>query len=111
MTRMETFRTRRLGAGAILLCLLSWLCATPARAEESQPLRLERKIPLAHVGGRIDHMAIDLDRKRLIVAELGNDTGRRDSGALPSERRCRGPAADLGQGPAGHRRRLCQHSL
>jgi DNA-binding beta-propeller fold protein YncE len=44
-----------------------------ARAAEPQPpLVLEATIPLDHVAGRIDHMAIDLGRRRLIVAELGN---------------------------------------
>jgi len=38
------------------------------------PLVLETTIPLDGVGGRIDHMAVDLKRKRLFVAELGNDT-------------------------------------
>ena len=37
-------------------------------------LRLEAKIPLGDVRGRIDHMAVDPKRHRLIVAELGNDT-------------------------------------
>ncbi|TMK15781.1 MAG: hypothetical protein E6G75_12495, partial [Alphaproteobacteria bacterium] len=37
-------------------------------------LQLETKIPLGDVKGRIDHMAIDLPRRRLFVAELGNDT-------------------------------------
>jgi len=41
---------------------------------EAPPLVLERTIPLEHVGGRIDHMAVDLGRQRLIVAELGNGT-------------------------------------
>ena len=41
-------------------------------AESGAPLVLERTIPLTGVAGRIDHMAIDLARKRLIVAELGN---------------------------------------
>jgi YVTN family beta-propeller protein len=41
---------------------------------ESLPLRLEGKIPLGDVRGRIDHLAIDLKRQRLFVAELGNDT-------------------------------------
>src|SRR6266699_3870118 len=36
--------------------------------------RIEVKIPLGDVRGRIDHMAVDLNRKRLFVAELGNDT-------------------------------------
>ncbi|WP_414473917.1 hypothetical protein [Microvirga sp. M2] len=38
------------------------------------PLRLEAKIPLGDVKGRIDHMAIDLARQRLFVAEFGNDS-------------------------------------
>src|SRR5437870_3026962 len=38
------------------------------------PMQLESKIPLGDVKGRIDHMAIDLPRRRLFVAELGNDT-------------------------------------
>jgi DNA-binding beta-propeller fold protein YncE len=40
----------------------------------AQPLQREAKIPLGEVRGRIDHMAIDLVRQRLFVAELGNDT-------------------------------------
>jgi hypothetical protein len=56
--------------GAVLACL-----AAPARAGEPQaPLVLERTIPLAKVSGRIDHMAVDLRRRRLFVAELGNNT-------------------------------------
>jgi len=38
------------------------------------PLQLEAKIPLGTVKGRIDHMAADLARQRLFVAELGNDS-------------------------------------
>ncbi|WFU38403.1 YncE family protein [Bradyrhizobium sp. CB82] len=45
-----------------------------ARAEEGSPLQLEAKILLGHVRGRIDHMAVDLKRQRLFVAELGNDS-------------------------------------
>ena len=37
-------------------------------------LSLEAKIPLGQVSGRIDHLAIDLGRNRLFVAELGNDS-------------------------------------
>jgi hypothetical protein len=40
---------------------------------DTAPLQLESKIPLADVRGRIDHMAVDLKRQRLFVAELGND--------------------------------------
>src|SRR5262249_32135741 len=39
-----------------------------------EPLRLEAKIPLGQVTGSIDHMAFDPARKRLFVAELGNDS-------------------------------------
>jgi hypothetical protein len=38
------------------------------------PLLLEQKIPLGEVRGRIDHLAVDLKRNRLFVAELENDT-------------------------------------
>ncbi len=53
------------------LCLVL-LMALPARAAE--PLVLEKTIPLHGVRGRIDHLAFDLGRKRLMVAELGNNT-------------------------------------
>jgi DNA-binding beta-propeller fold protein YncE len=35
---------------------------------------LEAKIRLGQVSGRIDHLAIDLKRRRLLVAELGNNS-------------------------------------
>jgi DNA-binding beta-propeller fold protein YncE len=38
------------------------------------PLKLEGKIPLGSVKGRIDHMAADVARQRLFVAELGNNS-------------------------------------
>lgn len=46
--------------------------STPAK--QRLPLKLEAKIPLGNVDGRIDHLAVDLDRHRLFVAELGNGT-------------------------------------
>lgn len=59
------FRTILLAAG------LTWpaglLAQTPSPA-----LVLEAKIPLGEVRGRIDHLGIDLPRRRLFVAELGN---------------------------------------
>ncbi len=48
---------------------IAW--AAPGQA---QVLTLEQKIPLGDVRGRIDHLAIDLARERLFVAELGNDS-------------------------------------
>jgi len=47
--------------------------ARPADQGKSMPLRLEAKIPLGSVRGRLDHLAVDLGRRRLFVAELGND--------------------------------------
>jgi DNA-binding beta-propeller fold protein YncE len=43
------------------------------QASEPPPLQLESKITLGEVSGRIDHLAIDLPRQRLFVAELGDD--------------------------------------
>ena len=53
---------------------LAGLIAGQADAEQaaSPLLQLEVKIPLGDVEGRIDHLAIDLSRKRLFIAELGN---------------------------------------
>jgi len=50
------------------------LAALAAPAVGAEPLRLEAKIPLGKVVGRIDHMAFDAARRRLFVAELGNDS-------------------------------------
>jgi YVTN family beta-propeller protein len=48
--------------------------AAPAQSADASPLQLETRIVLGDVRGRIDHMAIDLKRQRLFVAELGNDS-------------------------------------
>jgi YVTN family beta-propeller protein len=48
--------------------------AAPAQSVDPSPLQLETKIVLGDVRGRIDHMAIDLKRQRLFVAELGSDS-------------------------------------
>lgn len=45
-----------------------------ANAAVQPPLVLERTIALPNVSGRIDHLAYDGARKRLMVAELGNNT-------------------------------------
>ena len=55
------------------ITVLAGTAAFPQSAEKSV-LQLEGKIPLGDVRGRIDHMAVDLKRQRLFVAELGNDT-------------------------------------
>jgi DNA-binding beta-propeller fold protein YncE len=58
-----------LGAAAAM-----WTAGASAQTPESSALQLEAKIPLGDVAGRIDHMAIDLERQRLFVAELGNNS-------------------------------------
>jgi len=57
-----------------LVALLWMLPGTAQAAEPGPPPVLERTIPLTGVSGRIDHMAVDLRRGRLFVAELGNGT-------------------------------------
>ena len=54
----------------LAVCLL--LEVIPAWPAQSGALELEARIPLGAVSGRIDHLAIDLTRHRLFVAELGN---------------------------------------
>jgi DNA-binding beta-propeller fold protein YncE len=51
---------------------MALFCGTQAVAQNA--LTLEAKIPLGDVRGRIDHMAVDLTRQRLFIAELENDT-------------------------------------
>jgi DNA-binding beta-propeller fold protein YncE len=69
---------RRSALGTLTMIAISALLAaaglSDGHAADSAPLRLEAKIPLGHVAGRIDHMAVDLPRQRLFVAELGNDS-------------------------------------
>jgi DNA-binding beta-propeller fold protein YncE len=66
------------GGGAMRLATL-WVgllvaASSAGRGETSVPLMLEEKIALGDVKGRIDHFAFDPTRRRLFVAELGNDS-------------------------------------
>ena len=58
------------------IALLVGLTMSISASAQTPPasLVLEAKIPLGQVSGRIDHLAIDLKRQRLLVAELGNDS-------------------------------------
>jgi YVTN family beta-propeller protein len=56
------------------LILAPAIAPCPARADSMSPLVLESKIALERVHGRIDHLTADIDRQRLYVAELGDDT-------------------------------------
>jgi YVTN family beta-propeller protein len=57
-----------------VLTLANTAGGASAQSRDAVPFQLETKIPLGDVLGRIDHMAIDLKRQRLFVAELGNDS-------------------------------------
>ena len=59
---------------ALALALASLAAAPAARAADPPPLVLDGKIALGKVSGRIDHLAVDPERRRLFIAELGNDT-------------------------------------
>ena len=59
---------------ALIAAFLLGLAMTAAAARAQEALSLEGKIALPGVAGRIDHMAVDLARNRLLVAALGNGT-------------------------------------
>jgi DNA-binding beta-propeller fold protein YncE len=59
---------------SLFLLLALALLTRTAHAQEGAPLRLVQTIPLPHVEGRIDHLAVDLQGQRLFVAALGNNT-------------------------------------
>ena len=59
---------------AFTLALLAAQDHATAQSPDTSGLKLEAKIALGNVSGRIDHMAIDLARQRLFVAELGNNS-------------------------------------
>jgi hypothetical protein len=48
--------------------------SVPVSAQEKPALRLVQTIPLPGVKGRLDHMGVDLEKKRLFVAATGNNT-------------------------------------
>lgn len=58
-----------LGFCLVLLCL-----ASGAPAPQAAALILDGTIALPDTAGRIDHLAVDLARRHLFVAELGNGT-------------------------------------
>jgi YVTN family beta-propeller protein len=59
---------------AILLIAMAMLPTVAEAQSDGAPLVLETKIALGEVSGRIDHLAIDMNRQRLFVAELGNNS-------------------------------------
>jgi len=60
-------------ASALTVATIAAIESASAQSTDAA-LRIEAKIPLGEVRGRIDHMAADIDRRRVFVAELGNNT-------------------------------------
>src|ERR1700676_457737 len=58
----------------VLLCCAGLLVLGRAHAEDMPTLRQIQTIPLPEVSGRLDHMAVDLEKKRLFVAAVANGT-------------------------------------
>jgi hypothetical protein len=71
-----TYGLRGRNACAGISAIVGLLSAGTAAAagQSNPPLALETTIPLKDVSGRIDHLAFDAARKRLLVAELGNNS-------------------------------------
>jgi YVTN family beta-propeller protein len=95
-----------LSALTAALAMLGTVSDAFSQPAPTVPLQLETKIPLGDVRGRIDHMAVDLKRQRLFVAELGNDSvgivdlaSRKVIGRIPGLREPQGvgyePSTDL----------------
>jgi hypothetical protein len=57
-----------------LICCFALLFSPtlPANGDQTPALRLVQTIPLPGVPGRLDHMAIDLEKKRLFLAAVAN---------------------------------------
>jgi DNA-binding beta-propeller fold protein YncE len=68
---VRTFSTALL---ALFVMSIAVPAQNPAAAEGVAPLVLAATIPLNDVSGRIDHMAFDPKRQRLIVAAPGNNS-------------------------------------
>ena len=58
--------------GFILLICGMGILTTRSLGQRAEPLVLVQKIPLPEITGRIDHMALDLKRDRLLVAALAS---------------------------------------
>ena len=55
----------------LIVSLFAFPLAFSSRGENVEPLRLEKKVLLPGVTGRIDHFSADIGGRRLFVAALG----------------------------------------
>lgn len=65
---------RFFSASCVISILLVTLVVGPARAQKSDVLSLEARIPLPDVKGRIDHFGADVRGQRIFVAAVENHT-------------------------------------
>src|SRR5438094_8144425 len=56
------------------IVLIGYTAIAPSQEGGKQPFRLVQTISLPNVKGRLDHMDVDVKRKRLFVAGLENGT-------------------------------------
>lgn len=63
---------KRASAAVAIAALAFHTAVGLAQGQAPVQLTLERSIPLPDISGRIDHLAVDVARRRLFVAELGN---------------------------------------
>jgi DNA-binding beta-propeller fold protein YncE len=75
---------RLLGIAGVMILVLSGL----AQSQDKPPLELSQTIPLEGIQGKIDHLAVDVSTKRLLVAATGSNAV---------------VVVDLAQGKAVHR--------
>jgi hypothetical protein len=66
--------SRRRVLGLPLALAASGAAKAQAVPNREATMQVEARIPLGDVRGRIDHLAVDIARRRLFVAELGNDS-------------------------------------
>ena len=61
---------------SVMTCAVAFAlaCLVGVAAEDTAPMRLVQTIPLPHVEGRIDHLALDVAGQRLFIAALGNNS-------------------------------------
>ena len=56
------------------LYVVAFFLALPAVAQNPEPLKRVQTIPMPGVAGRLDHLSVDVEGKRLYVSALGNNS-------------------------------------
>src|SRR5580704_2814606 len=64
----------KLFAMCFCIAMVAGFAVPTSAQEQQQPLRLTQTIRLPGVKGRLDHMGVDLEKRRLFVAAVTNNT-------------------------------------